>query len=163
MADRERSPHGGEITALSAWREQAEGQVFSLPGGNVVRLRRVHVLDLVKQGKIPDTLTGLVGQMIDTRQVTLQVTVEDLADYVDVVNLVAIAAFVEPQLAAEPGADVLGVEEVAFVDRAAVFEWCHVETRRLEPFRARPGRAVDAAQHGGGVRDAPEPDRARGG
>jgi hypothetical protein len=127
------------VTPLSAWRDQAEGQLHKLPSGNVARLKRVHVLDLVKQGKIPDTLTGLVAQMIDTTGGKIEVTLKDLGDYVDVVNLVAIAAFVEPRLAAEPGDDALGVEELPFVDRAAVFEWCHVTTRRLEPFRQVEG------------------------
>jgi hypothetical protein len=127
------------VTGLSAWRAQAEGQLFTLPSGNVAKLRRVHVLDLVQQGKVPDTLTGLVAQMIDTKNVTVQVTLEDLDDYVDVVNLVCIAAFAEPRLAAEPSDDALGVSELTFVDRAAVFEWCHVETRRLEPFRQVEG------------------------
>ncbi len=145
-----------QATNLSDWRRQSEGELFTLPSGNTARLRRVHVLDLVKLGRVPDALTGLVAQMIDTKNPSIQVTLKDLERYVEVINLVCIAAFAEPKVAAQPSEDALGVEELTFLDRSAVFEWCHVETRRLEPFRAKPGRAVAAAQPGDGVRETAE-------
>lgn len=124
-----------------AWREAREqGEEVTLPSGNVARLRRVHLLDLVEQGKVPDTLSGMVADIVGTG--TKQVKMEDLAGYIEVVNVVAIAAFVDPPVAAEPSAQALGVQEIDFLDRAEVFRYCNEPARRLRPFRGEPDGAV---------------------
>jgi hypothetical protein len=123
------------VTSLKAWRDdRTEGELLQLPSGNVGRFHRVHVLELVEQGKVPDTLTGLVAQMIGDNP-KLRITMDDLQRYADVVNMVVIAAAVEPRVTPEPGEDSLGVREIDFSDRAAIFEWCHIPTRKLQPFR----------------------------
>ena len=120
-----------------AWRQAHErGEEVALPSGQVARVRRVHLLELVEQGKVPDTLSGLVADVIG--EGTKTPTLEELGQYIEVVNLVCISAFVDPPVAAEPSDEALGVEEIAFLDRAEVFRWCNEPARRLRPFREEP-------------------------
>ena len=115
-----------------AAREQVEPK--TLPSGQVAMLRRVHLLDLVEAGKIPDALSGLVLEVID--EGIKEPDLQDLTGYIEVVNLMAVAAFVDPPLVQGKGTDeALGVEEVSFQDRAAVFAWANEEAQKLRPFR----------------------------
>lgn len=142
-----------QITDVKVWRESAQGELFTLPSGNVARLRRIHIMQLVEQGQVPDTLTALVAQMISSDP-RLRLSMADLKRYAEVVNVVVKAAFVEPRLADEPGEDCLGVQEVNFSDRAAVFEWCHLPTAKMTPFRPEPAADVDVVRPGDGIQPA---------
>jgi hypothetical protein len=128
-----------QVTSISAWRKRREeGELYTLPSGNVALLQRVHIMALVEQGQVPDTLTNLVAQMVSENP-RMQISMKDLKHYAEVVNLVVCAAFVAPVVRAEPGEGSLGVQELDFSDRVAVFEWCHLPTRKLEPFRPEQG------------------------
>jgi len=134
-------------TDVKAWRA---GQVvaYELPSGNVARLKRVAVMDLVEQGDIPDTLSGMVADLVDeTLGKRKTLSVEDLRRFAEVVNLVAKACFVEPPLGDEATEEQLAVAEVAFVDRAEVFRWANQPTRQLRPFRVEAPDSVSIALH----------------
>lgn len=119
---------------VQGWRAAREqGETVELPSGQVATLRRVHLLDLVESGRIPDELSGVVLQVID--EGVKKPTIEDLSAYIEVVNLVAIASFVDPPVAAEASEEALGVDEVPFLDRAEVFRYCNEGARKLRPFR----------------------------
>ena len=127
--DEERKP-----TDVGAWRAQREeGETVVLPSGNVARLRRVHILDLAERGEIPTPLVGIVVEMIGKGEI--EITPENLSEYVEVINLVVQASFAEPEVGKERGPDRLGIEEIEMPDRLAVFQWCHPVRVRLRKFR----------------------------
>lgn len=129
---------------VQGWRAAREqGETVELPSGQVATLRRVHLLDLVESGRIPDELSGVVLQVID--EGVKKPTIEDLSAYIEVVNLVAIASFVDPPVAAEASEEALGVDEVPFLDRADVFRWANEGARKLRPFRKEEAGAVAPA------------------
>ena len=116
---------------------------MTLPSGQVATLRRVHLLDLVESGRIPDELSGVVLEVID--EGVKKPSLEDLSAYIEVVNLVCMAAFVDPPVAEKGSDEALGVEEVPFLDRAEVFRWCNEGARKLRPFRKEQDGAVAPA------------------
>lgn len=119
---------------VQEWRAAREaGETVTLPSGQVATLRRVHLLDLIEAGKIPDELTTVVLQLIDDK--IHKPSKEDLGAYIEVVNLVAIEAFMNPPVAKEASEGALGVDEVPFQDRAEVFRWSNEGARKLRPFR----------------------------
>jgi len=129
------------VNRVQEWRAAREqGETVTLPSGQVATLRRVHLLDLIEAGKIPDELTSVVLQLIDDK--IHKPSREDLSSYIEVVNLVCMAAFMDPPLAAEGSAVALGVEEVPFQDRAEVFRFCNEGARKLRPFRPEQDGAV---------------------
>ena len=140
----------GEVTGIGVWRERrGAGELVELPSGNVARLRRVHVLDLAEQGQIPDPLVGMAAELVSGSKKAL--TAADLTRYVDVVNLVCRAAFVEPTVGDKGTNSQLAVGELEMGDRLAVYNWSH-SGGRLRKFRPEQAESVDAAQSGGGVR-----------
>jgi hypothetical protein len=137
------------LSRVDAWRMNVVGE-YELPSGNVAMLKRVSLVDLVEQGGIPQTLTGLVAEVAQKQELR-QLSLEELHDFADVVNLVVKACFVDPAVADEPTEDALGVREISFVDRAEVFRWANVAARQLRPFRGKQEGAVNAARRVGGV------------
>lgn len=142
------------MTGIAEWRKRRdEGQEVRLPSGNVARLRRVHILDLAEQGAIPAPLAGLVSQMTRARKTTIDM--EEMGEYLGLVNLVVKASFTEPPVGDEATETQLGVDEISTVDRLAVFAWNHPEGEQfLRGFRAKQARVVDAAQSGKRLRGA---------
>jgi hypothetical protein len=138
-----------DTSRVIAWRSNLVGE-YELPSGNVAKLKRVSLVDLVEQGGIPQTLTGLVTEMAQKQQLR-QLSLEELHDFADVVNLVVKACFVEPPVSDEPTEESLGVHEISFVDRAEVFRWANEAAQRLRPFRGESEGAVHAARRIGGV------------
>jgi hypothetical protein len=143
-------------TDVSTWRA-AMVQEYELPSGNVARLKRISLVDLVEQGDIPQTLTGLVAEVAQKQELR-QLSLEELKDFADVVNLVVKACFVEPPVSDEPTEESLGVHEISFVDRAEVFRWANEPARRLRLFRTKQESAVHPALLELDVREPAEPD-----
>ena len=121
-------------TDIKAWRETLT-QEYTLPSGNVARLRRVGLVDLAEQGGIPDTLSGQVEALLKQQQGVPRLSLADLKQFAGAVNLVVKACFIEPRVADVPGEDCLGVTEIPFVDRAEVFRWANENAVKLAPFR----------------------------
>jgi hypothetical protein len=114
-------------------RYRQKGETVTLPSGMVVRRRRVHLMDLMKQGGLPAPLNGLASDLINAGKRGL--TEEDVVQYVDVVNLVVKAAVVEPPVGDEPSDTQLGVDELDMLDRLAIFNDSNVAMRPLRKFR----------------------------
>jgi len=144
--------------SVAEWREKNRPQDVELPSGNVAKLRKVHLVDLVIQGMIPATLVAEAEALKDADGTALVQDLEKLTGFREMLNAVAKATFVEPPVG-DGGTDAqLGVDEVPFDDLVHVFNWCNGRSRQLEPFRSEPERDVDAVPDGVGVRDAAEPD-----
>lgn len=132
---------------LQEWRERrSQGEEATLPSGLAVRLRKVNVMDLAEQGKIPQTLQAQVDEVLAGGMG--QMSLEKVRKYGDVVNVVCRAAIVAPEG--------LEVEELPFEDRLAVFTWANQVAGKLQSFRGEPNGAVGAAQPGPGLRETPQ-------
>lgn len=133
-----------QVTDLSAWRSNAT-KPFTLPGGNVIRLKRVSLIDLIVAGQIPDTLSGLAAE-VAVKGAGRAVSAEELKRYGEIVNVVVKAAAVEPRIGDAPGDDCLGLAEVEWVDKVAIFDWANGAASQLKPFRtAAKANAAKAA------------------
>jgi hypothetical protein len=120
---------------LSEWRaKQAQGEEIQLPSGLEIRARQLNVLDLVQQGKIPQTLQPQIE--LFTRQANT-VNSLDMIEKLGELMIVAIkAAIVEP-------AD-LDVEELPFADRIALFAWLNEDAGKVSSFRVGKAKPVAA-------------------
>ena len=129
---------------LYEWRaSRDEGELFTLPSGLVMRLRRVSLLDLAEQGEIPAPLVGMVESLLQREEVEL--SLEEFGRYGKVAGLVVKAAALDPRVADEADGEHVGVQELPMADRMAVFNWANAATRVLRPFREEEGESVGAA------------------
>lgn len=118
-------------TSATEWQTSIE---MTLPSGNVAKLRRVALIDLIVQGGIPDTLSGRAVEMANqTKQRELDK--KELLEYEAIVNLVIKACMVEPKVADRAGDGSLSVSEVDFIDRVQIFNWANGSVSSLRPFR----------------------------
>jgi len=128
---------------LEEWRAaRAEGEEAELPSGLTVKLRKVSVMDLAKQGKIPTTLQPQFDKFAKQQQAKM--TLADLKEFAPMVELVCRACIVEPE-----GLD---VAELPFTDQIAVFGWANEGANQLQIFRKLKAKPVEPAHNGGGVR-----------
>lgn len=123
----------------------AGSQEMTLPSGRAVLIKRVSLMDLIEQGGIPDSLSGLVAELAN-REKTRSLEMEELRRYIDVVNITVKACMVEPEVRDTPGEDHLGVSEIDFVDRTAIYQWANGSAAALRPFRGeRKARTFHAS------------------
>ncbi len=129
---------------LAVWRaRRGAGEQFITPSGLEMRLRRVSLLDLAERGKIPAPLAGMVETMLATQQSSL--SIQQFGEFASVINLVVMAAAVEPPVAEQSSEAALEVGELPMSDRLAIFNWANEVSMKLQPFRAEPEESVDAA------------------
>jgi len=129
---------------LEEWRaKQKEGERFVLPSGLEVQLRRVSMLDLVEQGKVPATMRPQLDKM-NTEANKGALRLNQMHEYGEVINLICRACLLAP--------DGLEVEELPFGDRIAIVNWANDVAQKLAPFRRQTTEPVDAALAGGDVR-----------
>ena len=127
-------------TPVSDWQTSHE---LTLPSGNVARLKRVALIDLILQGGIPDTLSSRAVEMAGQTQ-QRKLTVQELRDYEAVVNLVVKAAMIEPEISDQG----LAISDIDFIDRVQIFNWANGGVHNLRPFRNKPAgetRPFDAS------------------
>jgi hypothetical protein len=130
-----------QVTDVTTWRKKRqEGELVTLPSGLVVRRRRVHILDLAVQGKIPAPLVTLAAEMVSATRRKLDL--DGMQRYADVVNLVVKAAMVEPPVGDEATEAQLAVDEMEMLDRLAIFNDGNVPTRPLRIFRPEQTQSV---------------------
>lgn len=120
-------------TTVQEWRQSRIVEV-ELPSGNRAKLKRVSLIDLIEQGRIPDTLSGMAIEAA-TQSKLRKISLAELLEYVQVVNLVVKACFEEPQVEDQGSETSLGVDDIDFVDRAHVFQWANGVANELRPFR----------------------------
>lgn len=119
---------------LAEWRKRREqGEDAQLPSGLHVQVRRVSMLDLAEQGKIPATLKPKIDALMRTGQ-TPAVTVDQFAEFSELINLVCRACLAGPE-----GLD---VHELPYIDRLAIFNWANEMTGVLQPFRREEAESV---------------------
>ncbi len=122
---------------LEEWRKAQAGTEADLPSGLEVVLKKVSVIDLAKAGKIPETLRPNVDAMI-ARKAEKPMTLGDLEQFAEVVDLVVTAALVAPEE--------LTVTELPWSDRMAIYQWASAETAALNSFRTKQDGALEVAR-----------------
>jgi hypothetical protein len=133
---------------LEEWRKaRAEGEVFTLPSGLEVRLRKITALDLVLTGAVPTTLYAVADKYIAD---TGGIDAEKFREFEPMINAVCEACFVEPRIVdarQEHSGMTTGllVTEIPIEDRMAVFEWSNSVSGALRKFRGEQAAVVDAA------------------
>lgn len=130
---------------LQEWRkQQREGEAVTLPSGLEVQLRRVSVLDLVRQGKIPETLRPQVEKSLKSGT---ELSLKSFEEFAEIATLVCAACLVTER-------DGVAVQELLWSDLQAIFEWANKPAGKLATFRGQTAQPVDAALAGVDVRTA---------
>lgn len=114
-----------------------------LPSGNVMRLKRVGIFDVIELGMVPQTLSTEAAAVAGPGLKTM--TEDQIRKYIGVVNIVVCACADEPTVVmrpaeGEPAAeteDTLYVDELTFFDREAIFKWGCGLASSLQPFRSQ--------------------------
>lgn len=112
---------------------------FELPSGNVVLLKPVSMFDLAAQGKIPQSLTA-AAEEVANRSGKGGLNLDQMKEYVKVVDAVALACFLDPPLAEVESEECLAVGDISFVDKLSVFQWANQGPQALKPFRSEQAR-----------------------
>ena len=119
---------------LDEWRKlQKTGEEAQLPSGLIVHVKRVGMMDLVAQGKIPATLKPKLEQLIGARG-HMKISVNDLAEFSELIDVVCRSCIVSPVE--------LEVSELPSLDRMAVFNWANDQAGRLTMFRQQPDQPL---------------------
>lgn len=124
---------------LEEWRAaRAAGEPGTLPSGLTVVLQKVHIMDLVSQGKIPQQLQpALERQLGHSNNKSQQMTTDELAAYYELTGIVALACIKEPQG--------LTAEELPAEDKIAVYQWAMEGAQKLQPFRRQEKKLMESA------------------
>lgn len=158
--------------SLAAWRAQRT-QSHVLSCGLTVIARKVQLMDLAARGEIPAPLYAQVEALMGmAEQGGGRVELSDFREHAAVINLVCMAAVVSPPIAVEPSETHVGIEEIPFVDRLAIFNWAQEEASQVATFpgnatgngsrpargreRVRPAAQQSAAQPLDGLADRPD-------
>jgi hypothetical protein len=155
-----------KVTPASEWRKESEGVLYQLPSGRVARLRGVGFDLLVMVGRIPDTLTAMVADLMEGKENTAVTpkTLNELRQNVDFLNAIAQCAMVEPRVVEHPTQpDEIGVYDLLLSDKQFLMNLLGVATRDLERFRHEQEGAVDGVVSPEGHGDTGEPDAAGAG
>jgi hypothetical protein len=121
---------------LQEWRaKQQLGETFTLPSGLEVRLRKIGLLDLAAQGKIPTTLAPRINEMMKNNGM-ISSDLEQLVQFVELLNIVCTACLVSP--------DGLDVAELPYEDKLAIFNWASAMSAKLSPFRSEQAEFMAA-------------------
>lgn len=101
-------------------------------------LRKIGLEDLVMSGRVPDTLSGLVDQIMGSESDDFTVGFEQLGSLGEMFNVVLTACVVSPPVAETSSDTHLGLDEIPFEVKNAIFEWANGDAAALDPFRAQP-------------------------
>ncbi len=129
---------------IDEWRAQrAQGEEGELPSGLTVVLQKVHILDLVTQGRIPQTLQPILEAQMQGKA-TPAMNMEQLAAYKEMIDIVALACIKAPQ----------GVmaDELPTQDKMAIYNWAMEGSNKLASFRRKEAQPVEPAFSRNGVR-----------
>lgn len=143
-------------SGLAAWRAAQLHEVV-LPSGLTVQLKRASLEDLVIGGGIPDTLSSLVGELMEGNE--FKMGANKLNEMIGIFNVVVRACMVNPPVADRPSDTHIGIDEISFADKQAIFDWANGDAKALRPFRGERKEQTDAgspAPDGEGVRTTAE-------
>jgi hypothetical protein len=123
--------------SLTEWRARQVEDVV-LPSGLAVKVKRVGLKELAAQGRIPETLLGIIQQAMDGSGEEggpkIKIQLKDLGAIGEAYDLVAKACLVYPKVANQADDEHLSVDEIPFEDKEFIFERSNQEAVSLAPF-----------------------------
>lgn len=144
---------------LEQWKQALEPQEYEIePRGPVFLMRRAGVMDLIEQGQIPDTLSGEAIKLASSGAIGRKWTMDELRDYVGIVNVVVKASVVAPRITDEGGEDSLAVGDIPFVWRVKIFNWAGESVGPLRRFRPQQNGSAQAVELIKKLQQAAQPD-----
>lgn len=141
---------------LQAWRASRTTQK-TLTSGLELTLKRVSLLDLAMNGDIPNTLAGVVDDLMDSGK-TVNVKMAEFGQYGAAIDLVVKACIVSPPIAETADETHLSIHEIPAEERIEIFEWANQGVEQVAPFRAQQGKPVATVLDESGIRNAPVGD-----
>jgi hypothetical protein len=151
------------ITPARKWRELREdGFTALLPSGNTARLRPVSVAEMVKNGRIPDTLTPVAAEVLANGAPSTETIMRITNEVTDFMQLVTVASFIEPRVVLlktpeeTPPDDAISIWDVSLEDQAYVLQLTGAPTRALISFRNKQEGDVEPESSGEGDKDEAE-------
>jgi hypothetical protein len=133
---------------LAAWRATLTEEI-TLPSGLVVTVKHVTLEDVIMTGEIPKPLMGMITAL--QAQANSGLTVDQLADFMPVVDRTVRLAIVNPPVADVADDDHLSIAELPAKDRLALFSWLVKPAEALAPFLPESAGVVAAAPGGDSV------------
>lgn len=169
-------PTPQSATPASSWRS-VEGFVAELPSGNSARIKRtMDILTMVKQGRIPNPLAGIVMEAIrskGTMDLDLSaMPAEAIPQMFSMIDDVAIGCMLEPRVERpyyakddseeeqrketewQPSEGAISLAMLDEMDKMYLFRVAMGGATDLESFRAALESGVATAQDGAGVQPA---------
>lgn len=168
-------PEPTEATTKANWRSpRKEGFFVPLPSGNVARLRRtLDLVTLIKSGRIPNALMGVVNEMITGKRKQLnlnEVAPEQMLELMKLVDDCIPSIFLEPKVQAppknipleeladwEPEGDAIAIGDIDQQDRMFAFAFAQGGPRDLKTFREQQSESLEGLPDGAGLPDVPIP------
>jgi len=149
-------------TELEAYRQSLIHEM-TLPESQLkFKMKHIGLQDLILQGDIPDSLSGLVERVMRAgdKEITAADIFGDTTDLTMVAEMYATvikACVVHPPIADKPDEDHLGISEIPFADREFIFNWANEEAAALSSFRGdTEGSSDNPGRDGETVRPSAE-------
>ena len=141
-------------TALEWRRARVEGEVVTLPSGKTARLRTMSLLRLLEKGTIPDSLSGIIQEMMGGEKKVAN-NLETFQGLSELLAVVCQLSFVYPKIVDDPTEDdEISIEDVAYDDKFFVFNWSQKEISLMTPFREERDGDVEDVPGSDDVSDA---------
>ncbi len=130
---------------LAEWRSNNFKEVELPLSGFILKVRDVGLLDLVVQGKVPNTMMDLVQELAAEKINEVQMMREHAAEFGDLLDLVFMSAVTFPPVAQEPDDDHISPRDFVYGDKMALLNWVNREAIIVRPFRREDSEPVEAA------------------
>lgn len=137
---------------LAEWRAK-KFHDLTLPSGLVVKIKDVDLIALAFDGKIPNTMLGMVEELQRAKGV---IQAESLDKFGEVVNILIRNCVVDPQISDAPGEDSICIDELNGADRIEIFMFANREVGELTNFRPVEEQPVESVQPGNDLQPAAE-------
>lgn len=145
------------------WRKLRETHSITvLPSsGMVVEIGRAHLDQLLLAGKIPDTLTPIVAEVlwVSAGNGRAHNELEAEKAFLELLNAVTTAALVNPRVVPNPTEeDELSIDDIEFSDKLTIYRIATQPLAVLHRFRQKQEADVDAVPEGDDLQPATERD-----
>lgn len=135
------------VSKGSTWRKRHQaGVIMEFPSGMVARILSVGPDLILKTGRIPDTLTSHVVEMLEGKaeKPISKETMQSLIEQVEFMYLVCETMLADPHVVEHPEADdEIGIEDLEYTDKQMLLALVGANTLQLERFRDQQARHVD--------------------
>lgn len=164
-----------QVTSASEWRnKKKKGQIITLPSGLVARVMRVmDLMEMIKNGKIPSPLTGVINNMVSDKTAGPEKASEEqekldpdaVSEMLKLIDDCVARAMVEPKVEIPPedaptywepeDEDAISINDMELDDRFFIFTFAQGFASDLESFRKGQAAFMAGVPDGEGVSNTP--------